>query len=109
MPRLTLTLALLLAPTLALAQSLSGLYDVWGRNLAGDVYTGTAEIRDTGAEIGFYWSTTAGSYSGSGTREGNILLVDWGSDYLIVYTVMDDGELHGTWADGYGLDRLSPR
>ena len=50
-----------------------------------------------------------GSYSGTGNRDGNVLLVDWGADYLIVYTIMDDGELHGTWADGYALDRLSPR
>ena len=109
MPRLLFTLALLLAPTLAHAQALSGFYDVWGRNLDGGAYTGTAEIRDDGETVNIFWNTTVGVYSGTGAREGNVVLVDWGADYLIVYTVMEDGELHGTWADGYALDRLTPR
>ena len=109
MPRLLLTLAFLLAPTFALAQSLAGQYDVWGRNLDGAAYEGSAEVRDDGETVTIFWNTTIGSFSGTGMRDGNIVLVDWGSDYLIVYTVMDDGEMHGTWADGYALDRLSPR
>lgn len=109
MPRLLLALALLFAPTFALAQSLAGMYDVWGRNLDGAAYEGSAEVRDDGETINIFWNTTAGVYSGTGARDGNIILIDWGSDYLIVYTIMEDGELHGTWADGYALDRLSPR
>lgn len=109
MPRIFLTLAFLLAPTLALAQSLAGQYDVWGRNLDGAVYEGTAEVRDDGKSVTIFWDTTAGVYSGTGMREGNTVLIDWGSDFLIVYTVMSDGEMHGTWGDGYALDRLSPR
>jgi len=109
MPRLLLTLALLLAPTFALAQSLSGFYDVWGRNLDGAAYSGTAEVRDDGETVSIFWDTTVGVYSGTGARDGSTVLIDWGSDYLIVYTVMEDGELHGTWADGYALDRLTPR
>ena len=109
MTRLLLTLTLLLAPSFVFAQSLAGSYDVWGRNLDGAVYTGTAQVRDDGETVSFFWQTTVGTYSGTGARDGNTILVDWGSDYLIVYTVMSDGELHGTWADGYALDRLSPR
>ena len=109
MPRLLLTLAILFAPTVAFAQSLAGQYDVWGRNLDGAAYEGTAEVRDDGEAVTIFWNTTVGVYSGTGARDGNVVLIDWGSDYLIVYTVMDDGELHGTWADGYALDRLSPR
>ncbi len=109
MPHLLLTLALILAPTFAFAQSLAGFYDVWGRNLDGSEYSGTAEVQDDGATVNVYWNTTVGTYSGTGSRDGNVVLIDWGADYLIVYTVMDDGELHGTWADGYALDRLSPR
>ncbi|MCB1355176.1 MAG: hypothetical protein KDK53_01285 [Maritimibacter sp.] len=109
MLRLLLLLALLLAPTLTFAQSLAGSYDVWGRNLDGAVYTGTAQVSDDGETVSIFWQTTVGTYSGTGARDGNTILVDWGSDYLIVYTVMSDGELHGTWADGYALDRLSPK
>lgn len=109
MLRLFFALAVLLAPGFALAQTLSGLYDVWGRNLDGAAYTGTAEVRDDGESVTVFWNTTVGVYSGTGSRDGNVVLIDWGSDYLIVYTVMEDGELHGTWADGYALDRLSPR
>ena len=109
MPRLLLALALLFAPTFAHAQSLAGMYDDWGRKLDGAAYEGSAEVRDDGETINIFWNTTAGVYSGTGARDGNIILIDWGSDYLIVYTIMEDGELHGTWADGYALDRLSPR
>lgn len=100
---------LLLATTYATAQSLAGQYDVWGRNLDGAAYEGTAEVRDDGRNVTIFWNTTAGVYSGTGARDGNLLLIDWGADYMVVYTIMDDGELHGTWADGYALDRLSPR
>ena len=109
MTRLILILALVLAPGLALARSLTGFYEVWGRNIDGTVYTGTAEIRDDGKNVNVFWSTTIGKFSGTGVRDGKIVLIDWGSDYLIIYTVMEDGELHGTWADGYALDRLTPR
>ncbi len=113
MPRLALSFApalgLLLAPTLAVAETLAGLYDVWGRNVDGAAYEGAAEVRDDGETITIFWDTTAGVYSGTGTRDGKVVLIDWGADHFIVYTVMEDGELHGTWADGYALDRLSPQ
>lgn len=111
MPRPPFAVALLLSLALgpATAQSLAGSYDVWGRNLDGAAYEGTAEVRDDGETVTIFWNTTIGKYAGEGVREGKTLLMDWGSDYLIVYTIMSDGELHGTWADGYALDRLSPR
>jgi len=109
MPRIFLALALLLAPAVAAAQSLTGFYDVYGRNVDGAAYAGTAEIRDDGDTVNVFWNTDIGAYSGTGYRDGSTVLIDWGADYLIIYTVMEDGELHGTWADGYGLDRLSPR
>jgi len=107
--RILLTLAVLLIPALAVAQSLAGVYDVWGRNPDGGSYSGTARIEDDGDTVDVFWNTTVGSYAGTGYRDGSTVLIDWGSDYLIIYTVMEDGELHGTWADGYALDRLSPR
>lgn len=107
--RLFLILALLLTPPFAFAQSLAGTYDVWGRNIDGAPYDGTAEVRDDGETVTIFWDTTAGIYSGTGVRVGSVVLIEWGADHPVVYTIMDDGELHGTWADGYALDRLSPR
>ena len=110
MSRLLLGLAIgLFAPLAVFAQSLTGVYDVHGRNPDGSPYSGTARIDDDGETVSIQWNTSAGAYSGQGHRDGKILLIDWGDTYYIVYVVMDDGDLHGTWADGYGLDRLSPR
>ena len=42
-------------------------------------------------------------------RDGHLLIVDWGDETPIIYVVMADGELHGTWADGRALEKLVPR
>ena len=46
-------------------------------------------------------------YSGTGVLQGQVLTVTWGAAFPAIYVVMPDGELHGTWANGEGLDRLN--
>ncbi len=106
--RILFALVLLLTPALALADSLAGTYRVDGRNPDGSSYAGTVVITGADDRLEFLWDTGT-TFRGTGVREGRVVTVDWGDAYPVVYVVMPDGELHGTWADGYGLDRLSPR
>lgn len=106
--RLLLALPLLLLPALALADGLAGTYRAEGRNPDGSAYTGSARIEDDGATIRVFWKVGASSYSGVGFRDGRVVVVDWGQTDPVVYVVMSDGELHGTWAGGRALERLIP-
>lgn len=98
----------LLAAGGALAQSVTGLYRAEGRNPDGSSYSGTVQIRDSKGVIKVNWQVGSQSYSGSGTRSGDVIWVDWGDQYPVVYVRMPSGELHGTWANGRGLERLIP-
>lgn len=109
MPRLLLILALLLTPALALAQTLSGTYTAEGRNPNGSSYTGTAWIEGSGDGYAVDWEVGASSYSGLGTVQGNVLVVDFGDTYPVYYVILSNGELHGTWANGMALEKLTPR
>jgi len=106
--RILLILALLLAPAAAIAESLTGSYRAIGRYPDGTAYTGTVRIEDDGASIRVMWAIGTRSYLGAGPRDGRVITVDWGDATPIVYVVMDDGELHGTWADGTAHEKLIP-
>lgn len=58
--------------------------------------------------MGFAWRIGNETYSGEGLIDGRIVAVNWGAETPVVYVVMPDGDLHGTWDDGYALERLSP-
>lgn len=106
--RFLLALALLLVPALALADGLAGTYGVEGRNTSGPAYSGTLVITGADEALTFLWDTGS-TYRGAGVREGRIVTVDWGAPYPVVYAIMPDGELHGTWDDGRALEKLIPR
>jgi len=97
-------LATLAAPVAA--QSISGNYRAEGRNPDGSAYRGVASIREEGAMVYIAWRVGNQSYNGTGTRNGDVIRVDWGSNYPIVYVRMPSGELHGTWGNGTALERL---
>lgn len=106
--RVILALPLFLLPALALAQDLSGAYRAEGRNPDGSTYTGSVRIDEDGSAIRVHWTVGATSYDGLGFRDGRVLVVDWGEQDPVVYVVMTNGALHGTWADGTALERLIP-
>lgn len=106
--RILLALAVLLAPALALAEGLAGTYRAEGRDGEGRSYSGTVVITETDGQLTFLWDIGS-TYRGSGLREGRVVTIDWGGDYPVVYVVMPDGELHGTWDDGRAVERLLPR
>ncbi len=88
--------------------SISGTYSTHGRNLEGDVYEGVAEVEQTGSAVDIHWTINNHSYSGSGEIDGRVVTVFWGEEFPVVYVVMDDGELHGTWGDGLAFDKMTP-
>jgi len=88
------------------AQSISGNYRAEGRNPDGTPYSGVVTIREEGAMVYIAWRVGNQGYNGTGTRNGDIIWIDWGSDYPIVYLRMPSGQLHGTWANGTALERL---
>ena len=118
MQRLALAAAFMLAGIGgAAAQNIGGYYDVYGTNINGSEYRGTAEIRvisDTTCEI--YWTTGSSTSSGICMRYG----VAFAAGYvlgdaigLVIYEIMDDGSLQGTWTiagyDGNGTEVLTPQ
>ena len=90
-------------------RDIAGRYSADGMNADGSRYAGTVEITQDGASIAIAWSIGNDNYSGTGTLEGRVLTVDWGSATPVIYVVMEDGELHGTWGDGSALEKLTPR
>ena len=91
------------------AREIAGSYSADGMNADGSRYAGAVEITQTGKTIQVAWSIAGDTYAGTGTLEGRVLTVDWGSATPVIYVVMDDGELHGTWGDGSALEKLTPR
>ncbi len=103
------TLTALALTTTAVAQSISGTYLSEGRNADGSAYTGTATITETSGQVGMQWTVGAQNYAGAGQFDGRILSVNWGAPYPVIYILMTDGTLHGTWDNGRALEKLTPR
>lgn len=95
------------APIAEAQQTILGDYYAYGRNADGSAYDGTVNITgNADGTVSVHW-TVGNSYSGIGVLNGDILTVEWGASDPAFYIVMPDGELHGTWADGTGLELLS--
>ena len=107
--RILLILAFILAPALGFAQAVGGTYAAEGRNPNGTTYRGTVWIDDAGDAVSVDWEVGSSSYSGTGTIQGNVLVVNWGDAYPVYYVILPDGALHGTWANGTALEKLTPQ
>ncbi len=102
-------LALLAFPVSGSAQTadISGVYLAEGRNPDGTAYHGTAVLAEREGAVQINWTMNSKSYSGTGRRDGQVVVVDWGQGSPVVYVIMPGGALHGTWADGTALERLT--
>ncbi len=108
----TFATTFLAAATLAtslFAQALTGSYVAEGRNADGSSYSGTVEIADTGSAVGMTWNVGSQNYAGQGQLDGRVLTVNWGAAAPVIYVVMPDGSLHGTWDNGRALEKLTRR
>lgn len=103
---LALSLVWMVTGGAAMAQSLSGDYRAEGRNPDGSAYEGDVKILEQGDVVSVAWQVGAQGYTGSGRRDGRVVTVNWGARDPVVYVVMPNGQLNGTWADGTALERL---
>ena len=96
-------------PAAAQVLDVSGTYRAEGRNPDGSTYTGTAVMAQQGSAVQINWTVANQTYAGSGIRDGQVVVINWGQAEPVVYVVMDNGELHGTWNRGTALERLLPQ
>lgn len=83
-----------------------GSYRVQGTNPDGTVYTGQVSVTQSGNSFTFSWNVGQ-SYQGKGKLDGEVMTVDWGDEFPVVYKVLEGGNLLiGTWADGYATEVL---
>ncbi len=118
MRALIFAIVLSAVPPIAMAQetaprteaSIAGSYAVSGRNPDGSAYAGSVVLSQQGADYSIAWTIEGQGFQGTGKLDGRVLTVTWqGDPDPVVYVLMPDGELHGTWADGHALDRLAPK
>lgn len=95
------------APGKSQAGTIGGLYQVTGTNPNGSSYQGTVFIEKKGSTYAFTWNV-GNSYTGVGVLAGNVMTVQWGDDYPVIYQVLDGGRvLEGTWANGQATETLT--
>jgi hypothetical protein len=85
-----------------------GQYRSDGINPNGTPYRAAAEITRRGEQFQFFWTAQGTSYSGLGRREGNLMIVDWGSVMPMIYALDPDGTLSGLFDAGRGSEKLTP-
>ena len=104
------TLFLTAAPLDAREDGLSGEYQVEGRNADGSPYSGQLVLAQEGETIRADWRVGETRYSGYGALEGRVLEIQRSPGQApFVYVAMPGGVLHGTWDDGYALERAIPK
>lgn len=101
-----LAAATLAGPLLAQQVGITGTYRAEGRNPDGSAYTGSAVVAETNGAVQITWTVGNQTYSGSGARTGQVVVVNWGQPAPVIYVVMSSGDLYGTWQNGTALERL---
>jgi len=89
--------------------SIAGKYRSQGLNTDGSSYQGVVDVVQQGQAVEFTWVVGKETMRGSGLIEGRVVTIDWGDTTPVIYVVMENGELHGTWADGLALEKMTPR
>lgn len=98
--------ALAAAPALAQNVDINGLYTAEGRNPDGSAYNGSVVMAEQNGSVQINWTVGNQQYAGTGVRDGQVVVVNWGAAHPVIYVIMANGNLHGTWDDGKALERL---
>ena len=69
---------------------------------------GAVNIARQGNRYRFDWRVGTTNYRGTGTLDGNVMIVNWGSATPVVYALGTDGVLRGLWNAGRGRGSLTP-
>lgn len=114
MSALTLVLAFLACAAPAVAQPSKGNYDVGGTytvhgtNPDGTNYVGTVSILYDDRILRFDWRIGGDTFRGVGQFDGDLLVVNWGHRYPVIYEVGTNGVLYGRWDNGRASEILTP-
>jgi hypothetical protein len=84
---------------------IEGVYKVTGTNPNGAGYNGTVRIARLGSQYEVTWQL-GNTYRGVGGFQGDKLVIDWGQRHPVIYTIAEDGRLHGTWDNGAASEVL---
>lgn len=98
---------LVIISAVAALADITGSYYAYGRNADGSAYEGTVNIVDTGNGVFTVNWQVGNAYSGTGALDGRVFEVNWGDETPATYVLMPNGELHGTWGNGMGLEALT--
>lgn len=92
------------------AAAVAGDYLAQGMNVNGSRYEGRVEIREAeSSTVTITWMIAGVQpYFGVGTIAGQVLVADYGDPDPAIYVIREDGTLHGTWNDGFALEKLTP-
>ena len=85
-----------------------GNYASPGRIRTAPAIRGAVAISRQGNRYQFDWRVGQSTYSGTGTLDGNVLMVNWGSATPVIYSLGADGTLSGLWDAGRGAEILTP-
>jgi hypothetical protein len=85
---------------------LTGIYRVQGTNPSGSHYHGMLTLTPFGKDFLFKWWIARQNFTGSGQFAGKMLVVNWGQTSPVVYTIDQNGNLDGEWADGTATEKL---
>lgn len=89
--------------------NLVGKYRATGKNPDGSGYKGTVAISRKGDTYHFQWWIGNQTYRGKGKLSNGVLTIDWGEAEPVIYQVMANGLLKGTWAGGKASEDLRKR
>lgn len=89
--------------------NVGGQYISQGRYSNGEKFEGVAKVTRLGRNVDITWRVEGNQFSGKGTIAGRVITVEWGAETPILYVIMPDGSLHGTYNDGTALEKLTPR
>lgn len=92
----------------AVSRKIEGQYSAMGRNPNGTTYSGIVTITKRSEAYLLVWKIGSTTYSGTGSLTGNMLTVEWGAPYPVIYAVQADGRLIGTWNNGTATENLIP-
>lgn len=92
----------------SIARRIEGQYSAMGQNPNGTTYSGIVNITKKNETYMFIWKIANSTFSGSGYLEGDLLTVQWGAPYPVIYRVQTDGRLVGTWNNGNATETLTP-
>ncbi|MEP5728399.1 MAG: hypothetical protein ABJL67_03385 [Sulfitobacter sp.] len=93
-------------PAMAQHVDINGSYQAQGRNPDGSAYAGSAIVSEINGNVQVNWTVGSQQYAGNGRRDGQVVVINWGQPAPVIYVVMSNGDLYGTWENGTALERL---